>query len=235
MSMASDARFWDKASRRYSRSRISDMDACERTLDRTRAILGADDRVLELGCGTGTTALRLADGVRSYLATDISSEMISIAKEKHAAETVQTLVFRTPTAESLGPDEAGFNAAPGFNYLHLVRDVPETLRRIHSVLAPGGVFVSKTPCLGDMNLLIRSLAARIARHGQGTACHHLPRGGRDQADDRGRLRYCHDGTSWEQAHRYASLHRGTQGGTRSLIRRNRAAVLKVRSEAHTCR
>ena len=130
------------------------MDACERTLDRTRAILGADDRVLELGCGTGTMALRLADGVRSYLATDISSEMISIAKEKHAAEPVQTLVFRTPTAESLGPDEAGFNAAPGFNYLHLVRDVPETLRRIHSVLAPGGVFVSKTPCLGDMNLLI---------------------------------------------------------------------------------
>lgn len=155
MSTASDARFWDKASRRYSRSRISDMDAYERTLDRTRAILGADDRVLELGCGTGTTALRLADGVRSYLATDISSEMISIAKEKHAAEPVQTLVFRTATAESLGPDEAGFNAAPGFNYLHLVRDVPETLRRIHSVLAPGGVFVSKTPCLGDMNLLIR--------------------------------------------------------------------------------
>ena len=30
-----------------------------------------------------------------------------------------------------------------------------TLRRIHTLLAAGGLFISKTPCLGDMNPLIR--------------------------------------------------------------------------------
>ncbi|WP_213291249.1 methyltransferase domain-containing protein, partial [Bradyrhizobium sp. sGM-13] len=41
------------------------------------------------------------------------------------------------------------------NYLHLVRNVPDTLRSIHVLLKPGGLFISKTPCLGDMNPLIR--------------------------------------------------------------------------------
>jgi Methyltransferase domain len=35
--------------------------------------------------------------------------------------------------------------------------VPGTLRSIHTLLKPGGLFISKTPCLGDMNPLIRLL------------------------------------------------------------------------------
>ena len=38
-----------------------------------------------------------------------------------------------------------------------MRDVPATLRSIHVLLKPGGLFISKTPCLGDMNPLIRLL------------------------------------------------------------------------------
>jgi len=41
------------------------------------------------------------------------------------------------------------------NFLHLVRDLPGTLRCIHSLLAPSGLFISKTACLADMNPLIR--------------------------------------------------------------------------------
>ncbi len=33
--------------------------------------------------------------------------------------------------------------------------MPDTLRRIHALLAAGGLFISKTPCLGEMNPLIR--------------------------------------------------------------------------------
>lgn len=157
MSIASDARFWDRSSRRYARSTIADRDGYERTLERTRALLRPTDDVLELGCGTGTTALRLANGVQSYLATDISGGMIAIAEEKLAAEPVPTLSFRTATAETLVHDESRFDAVLGFNYLHLVRDVPGTLHGIHALLKPAGLFISKTPCLGDMNPLIRLL------------------------------------------------------------------------------
>lgn len=155
MSTASDARFWDRASRNYARGAIADQAAYERTLGRTRALLVAGDRVLELGCGTGTTALQLASGAREYLATDISSEMIAIANERYIAEPIPTLVFKVATAETIAPGPAQFNAVLGFNYLHLVRDLSGTLRQIHGLLATEGLLISKTPCVGEMNPLIR--------------------------------------------------------------------------------
>lgn len=155
MSTASDARFWDRTSRKYAKAAIGDQAGYERTLDRTRALLGPDDRVLELGCGTGTTALRLAGDVQRYLATDISAEMIAIAKEKSAADPVPVLEFRTATAEALSHEAATFDAVLGFNYLHLVRDLPGTLRSIHTLLVAEGLFISKTPCVKDMNPFIR--------------------------------------------------------------------------------
>ncbi len=154
MSTTNDARFWDRASRKYAASAIADQAGYERTLERTRSLLEPDARTLELGCGTGSTALKLAGGVKSYLASDISSGMITIAKEKHAANPVAGLVFQTATAQTLAPGADPFNVVLGFNYLHLVPDLSGTLRSIHALLATDGLFISKTPCLGEMNPLI---------------------------------------------------------------------------------
>lgn len=157
MSPASDARFWDRISRKYAADKIADQAGYERTLERACALLKPDDRVLELGCGTGTTALRLAGDVRSYLATDISAGMIAIAEEKRSANPIPALHFQIATAEASMLEAGRFNAVLGFNYLHMVRDVPGTLRRIHTLLSGNGLFISKTPCLGDMNPLIRTV------------------------------------------------------------------------------
>ncbi len=149
------ARYWDRAARRYAASPVADPAGYERTLERTRALLQPSDRVLELGCGSGTTALRLAGSVRDYLATDISAGMIATAEERYAAAPMPGLAFRVATAEAVAPGAEPFDAVLGFNYLHLVQDLPGTLRRIHALLAPEGLFISKTPCVGEMNALIR--------------------------------------------------------------------------------
>ncbi|QPF72657.1 class I SAM-dependent methyltransferase [Roseateles sp. DAIF2] len=161
MSLSSDARFWDRNSRRYTRGAIADPAGYQRTLDRTRALLAPAARVLELGCGSGVTARALAGGVRAYLATDLSAGMIAIAEEKNQAQAEPALPaprFRVATAETLldGEEAAGsFDAVLGFNYLHQVRDLAGTLRSIHGLLAPRGLFISKTPCLADMHPLLR--------------------------------------------------------------------------------
>lgn len=155
MDTASDARFWDRSAPKYARSPIADVGGYERTLQRTRQVLPPGGNVLELGCGTGTTALRLSDAAASYHATDISQGMIAQARTRLAENPVPGLTFRAATAETVASDGQTFDAVLGFNYLHLVRDVPATLRTVHALLAPGGLFVSKTACLGDMNPLIR--------------------------------------------------------------------------------
>jgi len=163
MNITSDARFWDRASEKYARSTIKDQAGYERTLVRTKELLPPDASVLELGCGTGTTALRLGGAVRRYLATDISPGMIAIADRKLQAEPVLSLAFRAGTADTLAAEDERFDAVLGFNYLHLVRDLPGTLRAIHALLEPKGLFISKTACLGDMNPLIRSVLLPVMR------------------------------------------------------------------------
>ena len=162
MSITNDAGFWDRTARKYARDVIKDQAGYERTLNQARALLKPGDKVLELGCGTGTTALLLAGGVREYLATDISAEMIAIANEKLAAAPMSSLAFRVATAETLKPDEGPFDAILAFNYLHMVRDLPGVLSRVHAMLPADGLFISKTPCLGEMNPLIR-LVLPLAR------------------------------------------------------------------------
>lgn len=155
MSMQDDAKFWDRAAGKYAASAISDMGGYERSLERMRSLLDPHFTVLELGCGTGSTALRLAGGVQSYLATDISAAMIEIAQEKLADSPSSPLNFRRATAESMAAEGTQYDAVLGLNYLHLVQDLRATLRCIHSLLAPGGLFISKTACLADMNPVIR--------------------------------------------------------------------------------
>lgn len=154
MTLANDARFWNKAARKYARSRIADEAGYQRTLKRVRAYLGQADRVLELGCGTGSTALVLAEAVGHYTATDLSAEMIAIAQQKQSAEPDLPLDFQEATAETVAD---AFDVVLGFSYLHLVADPRATLGRIHDLLVPGGLFISKTPCVGEMNFLIRKV------------------------------------------------------------------------------
>jgi ubiquinone/menaquinone biosynthesis C-methylase UbiE len=155
MTTQTDAKFWDRAARKYAASKIADIGGYERSLERMRDLLETHFTVLELGCGTGSTALRLAGGVQGYLGTDISPAMIEIANEKLAAASIPSLTFRQATAEAMAAEETRYDAVLGLNYLHLVRDLPGVLRSIHSLLAPGGLFISKTACLADMNVLIR--------------------------------------------------------------------------------
>ncbi len=146
--MVDSKTFWDKMAPKYAESQMRSVDDYEHTLARTLSYLTPQMRVLEMGCGTGTTALRLAPHVKAFVGTDQSSEMIRIARDK-AADEHSNLEFRVLGAAESAQLEEGFDVVMGFNLFHLVPDADAVLADIFKMLKPGGLMISKTPCLMD--------------------------------------------------------------------------------------
>lgn len=144
--MQTAAEFWDKIAPKYAKSPISDMKAYTYTLERTRSYLSPNDTVLEVGCGTGSTALLLADGVMHITASDVSPNMIAVGLEKAREEGVSNVEFVTADLFDSVLDGGPYDAVLAHNMLHLLEDAPAAVRRIGGLLKPGGLFISKTVC-----------------------------------------------------------------------------------------
>lgn len=137
-------KFWDKAAKKYAASSIDNMEGYLQTLERTRHYLTRDDRVLELGCGTGSTALLLAENVKHITASDISANMITFgARDAHEQNITNIDFVRADLHDDKFGDEP-YDAVLALNLLHLLEDTSAAMQRIHGLLKPGGVFISKT-------------------------------------------------------------------------------------------
>lgn len=160
---AGKARFWNRIAGQYAKDPIADLAGYERTLQRVQALLSTEHDVLEIGCGTGTTALRLAPATRRLVATDVAEQMLAIAGEKLARQPIPQLQFQLADAEAPVAEQGTYDAVLAFNLLHLVTDLPQALSAAISALKPGGLLISKTPCLNEMNPLIPKLALPLLR------------------------------------------------------------------------
>lgn len=153
--MVSAEKFWDKKAQGYAASPISNMDAYNQTMEQTRAHLSDGDRVLEVGCGTGSTALLLADCVEQITGSDISSNMVQIAKDKATGQQVDNVDFVHATLDEGVLGAETYDAVLAFNILHLVEDLPSAIGQIKRRLKPGGYFISKTVMLSEGSALWR--------------------------------------------------------------------------------
>ncbi len=150
-------RFWNFMARGYARSPVKDNESYQYKLDMTASYLKPQDRLLEFGSGTGTTALIHAPRVSHIDAIDFSSEMTAIAREKAEAQAVSNVRFETSSFEDWPLPEGceGYDAVLGLSILHLVADLDATLARVYQQLKPGGLFFSSTVCIAEMGGLIR--------------------------------------------------------------------------------
>lgn len=151
--MTNTAAFWDNVADRYAKRPIKDVDAYRQTMDRTVAHLSQDNVALEVGCGTGSTALLLADSVRHITATDISANMIDIAKRKARDQNTGNVTFAQGTLFDDTLEKGSFDVILAFNFLHLLENTPEAIQRVHELLKPQGLFISKTDCLSGHNII----------------------------------------------------------------------------------
>lgn len=147
--------FWNRVAARYARKPVADEAAYQRKLRITQTYLRPGMRVLEFGCGTGSTALNHAPFVQSILAIDYSKKMIEIARDKAHAGGVSNVAFECSSIEDLADPDESYDAVLGLSTLHLLENKEAVICKVLRLLKPGGVFVSSTVCVGDMKGLFK--------------------------------------------------------------------------------
>jgi ubiquinone/menaquinone biosynthesis C-methylase UbiE len=150
-------RMWDKLAANWDKPGVSLGENDIRIIEKTRKYLNAGTTVLDYGCATGSIALELAKTVKEIHGIDISSKMIDAAKEKAGKGKLRNITFTQGTIFYEGLRKESYDLILAASILHLVKDAPQVFNRIYSLLKPGGIFISATPCLGarkPINILI---------------------------------------------------------------------------------
>ncbi len=115
-------------------------------LSHLRTCLGARARVLDVGCGTGTTlaAFTAHQPEWTFVGVDPAEPMLAVARSKiNALGTGARVKFMPGTVDTI-PDEPGFDAVTSILVEHLQPDDGAKLHLFEGIqrrLVPGGRFV----------------------------------------------------------------------------------------------
>lgn len=154
--MAKDSSiFWDKVAEKYYQRPVSNPAAWDQTLDSVRRYLRPEDRVLEIGGGTGGSAERLAPSVADYTLSDISAEMLRMARQRLAQCAVRNINLVEGTIHDRRFSTQSFDAIVALNVFHLIADVPAALAASFERLRPGGYLIAKSGTIGGWRAIIQ--------------------------------------------------------------------------------
>ena len=111
--------------------------------------LGADDRLLEIGCGGGVLLERALRDAGSAKAIDHSAEMVALASERNAeAIAAGRLTVEQAEAERLPFADGEFTAAALTNVFVFLYEPERVLDELHRVLVSGGRLAIRTDAPG---------------------------------------------------------------------------------------
>lgn len=146
--MDKSEKFWDKSASGYDKEEMKDKAGRMKILDMTKKYLKKQDDVLDFGCATGILSNEIARDVHTVQGIDISSEMVRMAQNNANELNLENVEYSHATIFDDRYKSGAFDTILAVYMLHLIDDMPKVLRRIHSLLKPGGLFISATPCLG---------------------------------------------------------------------------------------
>ncbi|MCX2979885.1 class I SAM-dependent methyltransferase [Halieaceae bacterium IMCC14734] len=161
--MSESDKFWDKKAQGYAASPVSDEETYQRKLTETQKHFAPDMRVLEFGCGTGSTAVHHAPEVLHIDAIDISENMLEIGRQRARESNVDNITFTRGTLTDFNAETASLDAVLGLNVIHLLPDRHSVLTEVARILKPGGIFVSSTGCLGSSYLRFITLLLPLGK------------------------------------------------------------------------
>ncbi len=110
--------------------------------DLARLVEGAGltgaERVIDIGCGAGHTAIALAPHAREVTAVDITPEMLGVASDLAARKGLTNITFERQDATKLPYPNARFDVAASRVAAHHYHDIAAFVSEAARVLKPGG-------------------------------------------------------------------------------------------------
>ncbi|MCJ8190146.1 class I SAM-dependent methyltransferase [Sphingomicrobium aestuariivivum] len=139
------------------------------------------ERILDMAGGTGDIAFRMAAKGAEVTVADINEHMLEVGKDRAKKRGIEGLAWRVENAETLGLEDAQFDAYTIAFGIRNVTDIPAALKEAHRVLKRGGRFyclefsTSEWPGFGNLY--------------EAYAEHLIPRIGEVVAQDRDSYQY----------------------------------------------
>ena len=136
----------------------------ERAFDRYAQRPGR--QVIDIGCGTGELAIRLAKAGWQVSGVDVSEHMLVIAQEKAEAAGIHVPFFEQNMAELDGFSDldGAFIFCDALNYLTDEDDVKRTFSAVYRALGADGLLLFDVHSVYKMDVLFRD--AVFADHGE---------------------------------------------------------------------
>jgi 2-polyprenyl-3-methyl-5-hydroxy-6-metoxy-1,4-benzoquinol methylase len=141
--------FWDKQAAKYDKNERQFEPVFEKIINLTKKHLDPSVRALDLGCATGTKTIRLAESVKHIHGLDLSTGMITHAKQKAEKLQIGNVEFSQGTIFDKDLTNESFDVIVSYAVMHLLKDIDKCLERINDLLKPGGLFITSTACLKD--------------------------------------------------------------------------------------
>ncbi|MCL5878366.1 MAG: polysaccharide deacetylase family protein [Deltaproteobacteria bacterium] len=115
----------------------------EAVIKRLPSFIGRQDRVLEIGSGTGLYTLELAHRAKEVVAVDVSGGMLNVLGRKAAQAHLENIKYVKGDIQEISID-GKFGCICAFSSFEYVPDLAGLVRRLAGHLEPGGVLYFTT-------------------------------------------------------------------------------------------
>ncbi len=155
--------FWNSVAGKYDKFVSVYTKSYKKSLELIKSELNPNDKVLEIGAGTGIISFEIAGYVQGITALDYASGMIEIAKAKQHKLKIGNITFKNGHATQLDQPDNTFDIVIASNIFHLISEADKALWEIHRVLKNEGKAILPTYCHGEnIKTLIISLLMGIS-------------------------------------------------------------------------
>ena len=144
------ARYWGKLADVYDENALLAGDTYPPIIERLKGEFRPDDKLLDVGAGTGILTAHLAPLVGHLTCTDIAPEMLEKAEARLA--NFDHVDCRVGDATALSFEDHSFDALLCCNVLHQMVNPEVAVGEFYRVLRPGGKLLAITLTQGDMSL-----------------------------------------------------------------------------------